>query len=298
MITPPEDISEKIKSIGNKFNHEVVKEIYKIYIPLLRKINNDHIHVKKDISYGESDRNILDIHYCKDTNKKNMPVVIYLHGGGFTGGNKNALPDEPELIHGNIANYFVNNGFIGINATYRLAPEYKYPAGAEDVSKIIKFLTENSKKFGISEDKIFLFGQSAGASHVASYLFNNSPTIPESENLAGCILFSGAYDLNLVNSNAIENYYGKNRNLYNEMSSINFIKKKCCPLYIFTSEFDPPVFKEQGKKFYEKLKNEGHKVNHKIIPGHNHISQVIHLNTDDRSVGPYLIEFMKNIIAN
>ena len=42
------------------------------------------------------------------------------------------------------------------------------------------------------------------------------------------------------------------------MSSINFTEKKCCPLYIFTSEFDPPVFKEQGEKFYEKLKNDGH----------------------------------------
>ena len=64
----------------------------------------------------ERGQKYFDIHYCKDTNKK------YAGSNLFTWRrihiwNKNALPDEPELIHGNIANYFVNNGFIGINAT-------------------------------------------------------------------------------------------------------------------------------------------------------------------------------------
>ncbi|PPR76735.1 MAG: Acetyl esterase [Alphaproteobacteria bacterium MarineAlpha2_Bin1] len=298
MFKSPEEISEKIRDIGNRFNPDVVREIYEIYTPLLRKINNDHISIIRNLSYGRHERNILDIHYLKDTNPKNMPVVIYLHGGGFTGGNKNALPDEPDLIHGNIVNYFVNNGLIGINATYRLAPEHKYPSGAEDVSKIIKFVIENSEKFGIASGKIFLFGQSAGASHVASYLFNDSSKITEFDRLAGCILFSGAYDLNLINSNAIEQYYGKNKDSYYKMSSVNFTKKNCCPIFICTSEFDPPIFKKQGEMFYEKLHKEGKIVKYKIIPGHNHISQVIHLNTNDNSIGPDLVNFIKDIARN
>ena len=69
MITPPEDISEKIKEIGNNFNHDVVKEIYSIYIPLLRKINNDHIHTKK-FDVWNNNRNIIRYSLFKDTNKK------------------------------------------------------------------------------------------------------------------------------------------------------------------------------------------------------------------------------------
>ena len=82
------------------------------------------------------------------------------------------------------------------------------------------------------------------------------------------------------------------------MSSINFTETICCPLYIFTSEYDPDSFKKQGEKFYLKLKKDGHSVKFKTIPGHNHLSQVIHLNTGDNSVGPDLINFINNVSRN
>ena len=294
MSEQPLEIQKKIRGIGNVFNYDVVKDIYDIYKPILRKINNNHIDIKKNLSYGSNARNLLDIHWLKNRNKKPLPAIVYLHGGGFVSGNKNALPDEPELIHGNILNYFVNNGFIGINATYRLAPEHKYPAGAEDVSKIIQYLIENSEKFGISTNEIYLFGQSAGASHVASYLFNNSLEIKKFSNVAGCILFSGAYNLSILNSDAMIQYYGNEKSLYEKMSSINFVTNDCCPIFITISEFDPPIFKKQGELLYSKLLDKGHSPKFKIIPNHNHISQVIHFNTNDESIGPDLVKFINN----
>ncbi|MAR79288.1 MAG: hypothetical protein CMM18_03555 [Rhodospirillaceae bacterium] len=286
------EIQKKIRDIGDIFNHEVVKDVYDIYKPLLREIDNNHITIEKNLSYGIHDRNLLDIHYLKNRDSAPLPAIIYLHGGGFVGGNKNAIEDEPDLIHGNILNYFVNNGFIGINATYRLAPEFMYPSGAEDVSKIIQYLIKNSNKLGIASNEIFLFGQSAGASHVASYLFNNSSKIENFSNVAGCILFSGAYDLSIINSDAMIQYYGNKKDLYKSMSSINYVKKECCPIFISVSEFDPPVFKKQGELLYSKLLESGHSPVFKVIQNHNHISQVIHFNTNDSSIGPDLVNFI------
>lgn len=292
----PEQIAQKIREIGNVFNPDVVKDVYKLYLPILRQISNDHIIVKKDIPYGQNERHLLDIHYLKKKSSFKPHPIVYLHGGGFTRGHKNALPDEPELIHGNIANFFTNNGFIGINATYRLAPENTWPSGAEDIAKIVSFLLENGNKLGLSTDKIFLFGQSAGASHVASYLFDNNVHNNNINNISAAILFSGAYDLSIINSDAVKEYYGDNKDLYEKRSSINYITRECCPLFIVNSEFDPPVFKLQGERLVSKLKDKGHFPMYKNLVGHNHLSQVIHLNTDDDSIGPELIKFLNNLV--
>jgi triacylglycerol lipase len=48
-------------------------------------------------------------------------VLIFVHGGAFVGGNKRTTPTSP--FYDNVMLWAVNNGFIGVNATYRLAPQ-------------------------------------------------------------------------------------------------------------------------------------------------------------------------------
>ncbi len=290
------EIYKKIKTLGDTFNYEIAQEVYKIYIPILRAVSNENIEIERDISYGPHSRNLFDIHYLNKNLNHKKPAIVYLHGGGFTRGNKNVIKDEPDLIHGNIANFFAKNDLIGINATYRLAPENQWPSGAEDVQSLIVFLMQNSDKLGINPNKIFVFGQSAGASHVASYLFDKSFNNTEKDNIAGAILFSGAYDLDLIKTNAVEQYYGKNKNNYYMMSSINSISTFCCPLFVTTSEFDPPIFKTQSERLIQKLQENGHQPIFKILHNHNHISQVIHFNTQDNSITSELIKFIKDNI--
>jgi len=153
-------------------------------------------------------------------------------------------------------------------------------------------LVENGENLGISPNQIFLFGQSAGASHVASYLFDKKFNHKNISNISGSILFSGAYDLSIMKSDAVAKYYGEDESLYPKMSSINFVSEECCPLFVVTSEFDPPVFKLQSERLIQKLIENEHKPSHKNLSNHNHLSQVIHLNTDDKSIGPDLIDFI------
>ena len=54
------------------------------------------------------------------------PVLIYVHGGAFTAGNKRA-PGSP--FYDNIALFAARSGFVGVNITYRLAPQHQWPAG-------------------------------------------------------------------------------------------------------------------------------------------------------------------------
>ena len=290
---PPEPILTRIKELGSVFNPEVVSAVYEMYLPLLRQAPKDGIKIIKDIAYGPNERHLLDIHLPEKIIDENAPAVVYFHGGGFVRGHKNAIEAEPDLIHGNIATYFARNGIIGINATYRLAPEYKWPSGGEDVKLAFDFLSNNCDKYSIAKNSIFLFGQSAGSTHVSTYIFdeNFSKNIQKP---AGSILFSGAYDISLMPSGPVKEYYGTDESKYKKMSSINFVSEYDLPLFIVTSEYDPEMFKKQSEALVNKLSKNKNNLFVKRLANHNHLSQAIHLNTEDETIGPDLVKFIKD----
>ena len=291
MDGPPEHISNKLKAIGSVFNPEVVSAVYEMYLPLLRQAPKEGVEVIKNISYGPNERHLLDIHLPEKISDQGAPTVVYFHGGGFVRGNKNAIENEPDIIHGNIANFFARNGIIGVNATYRLAPQYKWPSGGEDVELTFKFLSESSQKYKINKDSIFLFGQSAGSTHVSTYIFDKLFS-KKTEKPAGAILFSGAYDVSLMSSGPVKEYYGSDESKYKEMSSINYAADCNLPLFIVTSEYDPDIFKIQADELVKKFPKNNEKILFKRLANHNHLSQVIHLNTEDETIGPDLVQFI------
>jgi len=98
----------------------------------------------------------LDIAYPKD-NKGKLPAVIYIHGGGFSGGEK---PTDRTI-------FFAKNGFVGIAVEYRLSGEAKFPAAVNDCKTAVRWTRARAEKYGIDSDKIGVIGESAGGYLVA-----------------------------------------------------------------------------------------------------------------------------------
>lgn len=98
----------------------------------------------------------LDIAYPKDS-KKTLPAVVYIHGGGFEGGEK---PTDQAVS-------FARNGFVGMAIEYRLSSVAKFPAAVHDCKTAIRWTRANAKKYGIDPDKIGVIGESAGGYLVA-----------------------------------------------------------------------------------------------------------------------------------
>ncbi|WP_436414649.1 alpha/beta hydrolase [Petrimonas sp.] len=94
------------------------------------------------------ERCVLDIYY--PTNKTDFATIVWFHGGGLTGGEKE-LPDG--LKNKNIA-------IIGVN--YRLSPKVQAPAYIEDAAAAIAWAFNNIEKYGGDASKIFVSGHSAG----------------------------------------------------------------------------------------------------------------------------------------
>ncbi len=100
----------------------------------------------------------LDVYVAKDAHTKARPTLVYIHGGGWMGGSKEA--DSLHLLP------YLEAGFNAVNVDYRLGGTALAPAAIEDVRCALRWVFQNSTQFGIDTNKIVLSGNSAGG-HLA-----------------------------------------------------------------------------------------------------------------------------------
>src|SRR3954454_6909424 len=183
-IAMPEDIAWKLLEIGRVID---VPKTAAIYAPLQQKEPYQGVKTERDVKYGPADRNLLDV-FTPEANTSVRPVLIFIHGGGFVAGNKRN-PGSP--FYDNIMLWAVKNGFVGVNAPYRLAPQFAWPAGSEDLASVVQWVSREIAARGGDPARIFLMGQSAGAIHVANYVSHPEFYKVKDGGLAGAIMVSG-----------------------------------------------------------------------------------------------------------
>ena len=89
-----------------------------------------------------------------------LPVVVYAHGGGFVFCDL----DSHDGLCRNLAN---RTGAVFISVDYRLAPEHPWPAAAEDLYAVTKWVADTAGALGVDADRIAVGGDSAGGNLVA-----------------------------------------------------------------------------------------------------------------------------------
>lgn len=197
----PADIAEKLKELGRVIDPPKTAALY---APLQQKEPYAGVKVERDISYGANERNRLDV-FVPEAAGSARPVVIFVHGGGFVRGDKRG-PGSP--FYDNIMLWAAKSGFVGVNMTYRLAPQNPWPAGAEDVAAVVRWVSDNIAARGGDPAKVFLIGHSAGAVHAASYVAHPAFHGAKGIGLAGAVLISGLYDITQAPSDAERAYFG------------------------------------------------------------------------------------------
>lgn len=284
----PEDIARKLQELGRVVDPPGTAAIF---APLQQKEPYPGVKVERDVKYGPADRNRLDV-FTPETALSARPVLIFVHGGAFVGGNKHA-PGSP--FYDNIMLWAVRNGFVGVNTTYRLAPQSPWPAGAEDVSATVRWVSGNIIARGGDPARVYLMGHSAGASHVATYVSHPEFWGPRGSGIAGAILVSGIYDLTSMPTDAGPSaYYGTDPALYEERSSYKGLLKTTTPLMIATAELDPPWFTEQLSWLHDGLCKSEHGCARSLtLKQHSHMSEVYSINTADTRLPDQILEFVK-----
>jgi triacylglycerol lipase len=222
--------------------------------------------------------------------REGAPVLVFVHGGGFVGGDK-ARPGTP--YYDNVALWAVRNGMVGVNITYRLAPEHVWPAGADDVGLAVGKIRDTIRGHGGDPARVFVFGTSAGAAHVATWIARSRPS--ENAGLAGAILLSGIYDLRLgALAPNMEAYYGRAPELRRERSSVRGLAACSVPLLVACAEYDQPRFRDQAEALRAARTScdDSRPIEILLLKGHNHFSGAACLNAASGQFGEALAQFI------
>jgi acetyl esterase len=287
MSANPPEVGSKIRSLGTELTPELFRGTMQTYAPLRSPAEAEGVTVKKDIKYGEHERNVLDVYAPQTPPARKPPVMVFLHGGGFVRGDKADVA--------NIANYFAKRGVVTVAMSYRFAPKSTWPSGPEDIASVIRWIKRNPDVHGGNPREIFLAGNSAGSMHVAGYLFFKDYQVAN-DDVRGGILVS-LPSINLTDHpldparDAL--YFGPDQSKYAGFSVINHINERKLPLFVALGELDMPLVVSQTRQFIDALYARDQTLPIlKTAIGHNHISIVEHIGTADQSMGPDILEFI------
>ncbi len=289
----PREIADAVRKIGPVIDPPAT---LKLFAPLQKKEPYDGVKVSRDEKYGPAERNRLDV-FEPARRGEARPVLIFVHGGGFTGGDKRGANNSP--FYDNIALWAVANDMVGVNITYRLAPEDPYPAGAEDVGLAVRWVAQNIGKFGGDPKRLFLMGHSAGAVHVATYVAHPEFQKVPGGGLKGAILVSGIYELTPdTDQPAQRAYFGDDLSKWDERSALHGLVKSTLPILLMRAELDPGMFSVQAEVLNGAMcAAERGCPTYVVLKDHSHMSEIYAVNTQDTRLTDPLRTFVRSLSA-
>jgi arylformamidase len=219
---------------------------------------------KKDVPYGDLERQVLDIHAPKDA--KNLPVVFWIHGGGWQAGDKSQVQEKPKM--------FAERGFVFVSTNYRLLPKVDMETIFRDVAKSIGWVYKNIAAHGGDPNRLFVMGHSAGAQLAALMCIDErylkSEQVPFSA-LKGCVPVDGdTYDVPAIietaetrlrvhgepmpkNGHRIK--FGNDPEKHKDYSAVTHIAKgKGIPPFLILYVADHPDVSAQARRLLTALK--------------------------------------------
>ena len=208
-----------------------------------------------DARYGPHARNVLDLWKAKTPTP--APLVVFIHGGGFRGGSKEAIPVA--LLEGLLA-----RGVSVMAINYRLSPEVSFPAHYLDSARAIQFARSKAQEWSLDPKRVASTGGSAGAGTSLWIGFhdqmadpkNADPVLRESTRLT-CMAVTGAqssYDPRTIRAwvgesaarhPALDGFFGvkpgerdspQAHQRYEAASPITWLTRDDPPVYAFYSE--------------------------------------------------------------
>src|SRR5262245_19095728 len=147
--------------------------------------------IKRNVPYVAAghERHVLDIYSPRDA--KSLPVVFWIHGGGWQTGDKSSVQDKPQA--------FIDKGFVFVSTNYRLLPDVDMGTIVRDIAKSIQWVHDHIAARGGDPQRLFVMGHSAGAQLAALLCTDDRYLKAEGLSLAiikGCVPVDGdTYDV-------------------------------------------------------------------------------------------------------
>ena len=241
---------------------------------------SEGVKVLRDLQYveGGHERNRLDL-YLPEKAEGRLPLIVWIHGGGWQGGSKEGCPAVP----------FATKGYAVASINYRLSQHAVFPARIEDCKAAIRWLRANSAKYSIDPQRIGVWGASAGGHLVA--LLGTTGGVKDLEGTGGnldqssrvqCVVdWFGPTDFVSWDPNFNKAVYSmiarlvggpvqENKEKARKASPLNYVSKDSAPILIMHGDKDTLVPLIQSEVLTEALKKAGVEVTLRVIQGNGH----------------------------
>lgn len=229
----------------------------------------------KNIKYGKAprDENMFDAYFPKEM-QPGARVIVYIHGGGWNGGDKEEVPRQlvEELVG--------RRGYIVVSMNYRLVKNGNnhFPAQIDDIKEALAFISKNAKKYEYNGNEYALMGGSAGAHLAMLYAYGYD----DGKQVKTVIDLWGPTDLTDKTARpegsdvdkAVTNFLGEKdvqAQIAKDASpAYRLTKETAVPTILFHGGEDPVVDVSQAQNLYKKLLELDTPAQLEIYPGEKH----------------------------
>lgn len=291
------DLRALMAQLGPRWGENVTQNVNLMILrfsEILKQSPRDGVRVRRDIAYGDHERQALDV-FMPENCPEPPPVVLFVHGGAFVSGHRN----RTDQIYSNVMYYLARRGIAGINIGYRLADDAVYPEATHDIAAVVAWAGAHAAEHGWDPGRIFLMCHSAGAAHAGSYAYDPRFRPAAGTMLAGMIVISGRVRVDNLpenpNARKVELYYGTDASKYEDYSAVGHIDRDSVPTFVAWAEFENPLIDVYCAELVARLAAAKRKSPPMMwLAGHNHTSSIAQIGTSDDALGQAIVAFIRD----
>jgi acetyl esterase/lipase len=245
----------------------------------------------------DKERHVLDVYSPKKaaSSAAGFPVVLFIHGGSWTSGNKN--------IYTFIGRRLAKQGVVAVVINYRLAPPVHVPEQAADCARALAWTVANIRQYGGDPARVFVMGHSAGgglaallATDDALLARNGLPQNPVRgaimDDPAGLDMYSYLKEMRYEGDAQYKVPFGNDPAVWKEVSAIYKIRPGIPPFLFYLGGETYPSISGSSGRFRDRLKAIGQAPAYTIIPGRHHIPMVLQLYWQHNIIYQGLLKFV------
>jgi prepilin-type processing-associated H-X9-DG protein len=217
-----------------------------------------------DQAYGADYWQKVDLYLAKDASLRNLPVLVFLHGGGWEFGYKEWM--------GYMAPAFTDMA-IFVSVSYRLIPQVRFPAHLDDTIAALAWVHRNIARHGGNPNRLFVGGHSAGAHLSALATLRRDllakAGVPDGA-IRACFPVAGTYRFEIGELEARNKHLLAKPEDAPSASPINYTAGNKVPFYVTWGEKDLENILKTSQPMVDALKAAGTPVEHRMFEGFDH----------------------------
>ncbi len=249
------------------------------------------LRATRALVYEPGERGKLDVYVPSTPASSPRPVIVFYYGGGWDSGNR-----EDYLF---VAEALTSRGFVAVIPDYRIYPQAVFPDFLDDGAAALRWTFDNIGKFGGDTHNIFVAGHSAGAQIATMLAFDKtwlSHVNSDPSKIRGVIGLAGPYDFLPLKTERLNAIFPTAEKQVRSQP-IRYARSDAPPALLVTGEGDEVVGAGNTRRFAQRIRQAGGKVQEKYYPDLGHAKLVAVLSAPLRGGFPVLddiAEFVKS----